>query len=86
MASELLLHIVMKDLREVVQLDITKVQVKVEVKPGGRVMVLQLGSRQAVDDQIYKLHHICIAPSSHNRSTLSHPVISKIHVWSKPLP
>ena len=68
----------MKGLREVVQLDKTKVHVEVEVKPEGLVMALQLGSWQAVDDGIYKLHQICIAPSSYNRNTLSHPIVIDI--------
>ena len=78
----------MKDQMEAVQLDITvMVPVQVKAKLGELVMVLEFVHQQAVDDGIYKLHQTCIAPFSHNRNTLSHPVIIyKNSAWSKLMP
>lgn len=71
-------HIVVtkEQMGAVVQLDImVKEQVQAEVKLGEPAMVLELEHQQAVDDGIYKLNQTCTVQFSHNRNTLSHPVI-----------
>jgi len=68
--------VVVKDQMGSVQLDtLVKVQVQAEVKLEELVMVLELGRLQAVDGGIYKLHQTCTVQFSHNRNTLSQPVI-----------
>ncbi|GMP99999.1 hypothetical protein CsSME_00047261 [Camellia sinensis var. sinensis] len=41
------------------------------------VQALALTSHLVEDDQIYRLHQICIAPFSNSRSILSHPVTTE---------
>lgn len=68
--------VVMKDQMEAVQFDkLVKAPVQAAVKQGELAMVLAFGHRQAVDDGIYKLHQTCIVQFSHNRNTLSDPVV-----------
>lgn len=69
---QLLAHIVeMKEPMETAQSDIKHVLVHVEAE----LQVLELAiARPAVDDGIYMFHQTCRVLSSHNRSTLFHPV------------
>ena len=70
-------HIVMtEDQTEAVQLDtMVKVLAQLEEKPGELAFVLESACLQAADGGIYKFGQTCIVPFSHNRNTLSHPVI-----------